>query len=69
MTGVVVTSPPSAITGSYTASPASLTGWGSTGGMVFHAWASATNTISWEVCNQTSLTIGYSALPLVLSAK
>lgn len=46
----------------YSASPATLTGWGSTGGMVFQTWPSAANTLSWIVCNQTTSSISYSAI-------
>lgn len=53
----------------YSADPASLTGWGSTGGMVFHAWPSAVNTGSWEVCNQTGSSISYSSITFNISAR
>lgn len=53
----------------YSANPAALTGWGSTGGMVFQAWPSATNTLSWAVCNQTSSPITYSAITFNVGAR
>jgi hypothetical protein len=46
----------------YSSNPTSLTGWGSTGGMVFQAWPSAASTMSWQVCNQTSSSITYSSV-------
>lgn len=53
----------------YSASPTSYTGWGSTGGMVFQAWPSAANTLSWQVCNQTASSISYSAITFNVGAK
>ena len=53
----------------YSASPAALTGWGSTGGMVFQAWPSASNTLSWIVCNQTATSITYSAITFNVGAR
>ena len=53
----------------YTGSPATLTGWGSTGGMAFQAWPSAANTLSWIVCNQTSSSITYSAISFNVAAR
>lgn len=46
----------------YSSNPSALTGWGSTGGMVFQAWPSATNTMTWQVCNQTGSSITYSSV-------
>jgi tetratricopeptide (TPR) repeat protein len=46
----------------YSSDPSGLTGWGSTGGMVFQAWPSAANTLSWKVCNQTTSSITYSSI-------
>ena len=62
ITGVTTSGPGSHISAGYTSDPASLTGWGSTGGMVFHIWPSAANTAEWEVCNQTAASITYSAI-------
>jgi hypothetical protein len=53
----------------YSANPASLTGWGSSGGMVFQAWPSAAGTMSWIVCNQASSSITYSAITFNLGAR
>jgi len=53
----------------YIGSPAALRGWGSTGGMVFQAWPSAANTLSWMVCNQTSSSITYSAITFNVGAR
>lgn len=53
----------------YGASPAALTGWGSSGGMVFDAWASASNTVSWIACNQTTGSITYSGITFIVGAK
>jgi hypothetical protein len=53
----------------YSASPSALTGWGSTGGMVFQAWPSASNTLSWIVCNQTATSITYSAITFNVGAR
>ena len=53
----------------YGASPAALTGWGSTGGMTFKAWPSSTNTMSWIVCNQTGTSITYSSITFNVGAR
>jgi hypothetical protein len=53
----------------YSANPSTLTGWGSTGGMVFQAWPSASNTLSWIVCNQTGSSISYSAITFNVGAR
>ncbi len=52
----------------YSANPATLTGWGSTGGMVFQIWPSAANTATWQVCNQTNASITYSAITFNIGA-
>ncbi len=52
----------------YSANPATLTGWGSTGGMVFQIWPSAANTATWQVCNQTASSITYSAITFNVGA-
>jgi hypothetical protein len=44
----------------YSVDQTSLTGWGSSAGMVFQAWPSAANTVSWKLCNQTASSITYS---------
>ena len=62
MTGLTTSGAGSHLTSGYTADPAALTGWGSTGGMVFHIWPSAANTAEWEVCNQTAASISYAAI-------
>jgi hypothetical protein len=53
----------------YSANPASLTGWGSTGGMVLQIWPSAANTATYQVCNESSSSITYSAITFNLGAK
>jgi hypothetical protein len=50
------------ITPGFSSDPTALTGWGSTGGMVFKAWPSANNTLSWSVCNPTGSSITYSSI-------
>ncbi len=62
ITGVNTSGAGSHISSGYTSDPASLTGWGAVGGMVFHIWPSAANTAEWEVCNQTANSITYSAI-------
>lgn len=62
MTGLTTSGAGSHLTSAYTANPSALTGWGSTGGMVFEAWPSAANTVSWIVCNQTSSSITFSSI-------
>lgn len=56
------------VSAGYSGSPSGLTGWGSTGGMVFHIWPSAANTAAWEVCNQTGTSITYSAVTFNVGA-
>jgi hypothetical protein len=53
----------------YSVSPASLTGWGSTGGMVAQGWPSAAGTLSYILCNQTASSISYSAITFNGSAR
>jgi len=53
----------------YTSDPASLVGWGASGGMVFHIWPSAANTVQYEVCNQTAANITYSAISFNVAAR
>jgi hypothetical protein len=53
----------------YSSNPGSLTGWGSSSGMVFQAWPSAAGTMSWIVCNQTASSITYSAITFNLGAR
>ena len=53
----------------YTSNPAALTGWGAVGGMTFKAWPSATNTVSWILCNQTSASISYSGITFQIGAR
>lgn len=53
----------------YTSSPSALTGWGGTGGMTFKAWPSATNTVSYILCNQTSSSINYSGITFRIGAR
>ncbi len=57
------------VSAGYSANPASLTGWGSVGGMVFQIWPSAANTATWEVCNQTASSITYSAITFNVEAQ
>ena len=67
-TGLTTSGAYSRVVVNYTASAASLVGWGSTGGMVFHAWPSSANTAAGEVCNQTGSPITYSAITFSLGA-
>ena len=67
-TGLTTTGADSGVVASYVANPASLTGWGSTGGMVFQAWATSTDTATWQVCNQTASSITYSTITFRLGA-
>ncbi len=60
--GVNTSGSGSHISAGYTSDPATLTGWGAVGGMVFHIWPSAANTAEWEVCNQTNASIAYSGI-------
>ena len=60
MTGVATSGAGSHVTAAYLSDPTSLTGWGSSGGMVFQVWPSAANTVSWIVCNQTPASITFS---------
>jgi len=53
----------------YSADPSTLTGWGSTGGMVFQIWPSASNTATWRVCNQTGSPITYSSITFNVGAR
>jgi len=53
----------------YASDPASLVGWGASGGMVFHIWPSAANTVQYEVCNQTAANITYSAISFNVAAR
>jgi hypothetical protein len=59
ITGLATTS---VIISSYSVSASALTGWGSAGGMVFQAYPSAANTLSWYVCNQSTANITYSSI-------
>lgn len=54
---------------SFSSNPTSLVGWGSTGGMVFDSWFSASNTLSWILCNQTGTSISYSAATFNVGAQ
>ena len=53
----------------YSGNPASLTGWGSSGGMVFQIWPSASNTATWQVCNQTTSSITFSSITFDVGAR
>lgn len=67
-TGLTTSGINSRVVVGYTGSTSSLTGWGATGGMVFHAWPSSANTAAGEVCNQTASPITYSAITFSLGA-
>lgn len=69
MSGLTTSGSGSHLTTGYTANPTSLTGWGSTGGMVFQAWPSAANTVSWIVCNQTASPITFSSITFSMGAQ
>lgn len=66
MTGVTTSSH---VTAAFTTNPTSLTGWGSSGGMVFDVWPSATNTVSWIACNQTTSSITFSSITFSIGAQ
>ena len=53
----------------FSSSPDALTGWGSSGGMVFRAWPQSANTLNWSVCNQTASSITYSAITFNVGAR
>jgi hypothetical protein len=67
-TGLTTSGAFSRVVVSYSSNPASLTGWGAKGGMVFQAWPTAANTATWQVCNQTATSITYSAITFNLGA-
>lgn len=69
MTGLTTSGAGSHLTSAYTANPSALIGWGSTGGMVFQAWPSAANTVSWIVCNQTASPITFSSITFSMGAQ
>jgi hypothetical protein len=69
MTGVTTSGAGSHVTAGWTTDPSSATGWGSTGGMTFNVWASAANTVSWEVCNQTASGITFSSYTFSIGAQ
>jgi hypothetical protein len=46
---------------------ASVTGWGATGGMNFYSYVSATNQMSWYLCNATGSSISYGAINVDVS--
>jgi hypothetical protein len=46
----------------YSTDPTGIAGWGSSGGMVFNAWPSAANTMSWKVCNPTTANITFGSI-------
>lgn len=47
----------------FTSDPSAVNGWGATGGLVFTSWPSS-NTLNWEVCNQTANPITPGAMVL-----
>ena len=69
LTGLTTSGTFSNLSVGYTSNPSALTGWGASGGMVFQAWPSAANTVSWVVCNQTATSISYDAITFSLAAK
>jgi hypothetical protein len=58
-----------ALLASFTGNPASLTGYGSTGGLAFDAWVSGANTGSYVICNSTASPITGSAVNFLVAAK
>ena len=67
MTGVT-TSPVTAVVPSYSANSSAIAGWGTTGGLNLEAWASASNTVSYLVCNPTASSITGGAITFILAA-
>lgn len=65
MTGLTTSMP---LLEGYSSDPTAITGWGSSGGMVFQAWVSAANTATWKVCNQTSASVSYGAITFNVGA-
>ena len=61
--------PTSVVEAGYSSNPSGINGWGTTGGMVFQAWPSAANQLSWEICNQTASSITYGAITFNLAFK
>ena len=51
----------------YSATP--TTYWAASGGMVFQIWPSASDTATWQVCNQTSSSITYPAITFNVGAR
>ncbi len=68
MTGVT-TSPITAIVPSYSANSSAIVGWGTAGGLNFQAWASASNTVSYLICNPTGTSITGGAITFILAAR
>jgi len=66
--GLMITGPFSRVVVSYTASASASTGWGASGGMVVHAWPTAANTATYEICNQSNASITYGAITFGLGA-
>ncbi len=58
--------PGSVVVPGYVGDTAGLVGWDSSGGMKLTLWASAANTVSGKVCNQTNAAISYSAISFVV---
>lgn len=57
------------VSAGYTSNPSSLVGWGSTGGLAFKIWPSASNTATWAICNPNTFSISYSAITLTIGAR
>ena len=54
-------------TTAFASNPSSISGWGSVGGLVFNAWPT-NNTLNWNVCNQSNVTITPGAITLNVGA-
>ena len=67
-TGLTTSGANSRVVVSYTGDPSAVVGWGSTGGMVFQAWGTSANTVTWHICNQTGSPITYGAVTFGLGA-
>lgn len=67
-TGITTSGAYSRVIVSYTGDPSALVGWGSTGGMEFKAWPTASNTITYRICNVTASPITYSSITFGLGA-
>lgn len=66
VTGLLASGATSRVTASYTASPASLIGWGDNGGMEFKIWTTGAGAASWQLVNPTANSITYDAITFAI---